>query len=200
MSAPAAIANAVADALGVDDVELPRRRARLGAGCEAVAAPATSARASLEEALALLAEHGDDAKVMAGGQSLVPHAQLPAGRAGRARRPQPARRARGIEVADGARARRRARARSALSSATPGRSPPARCSRSRCPTSGTWRRATAAPSAGSIAHADAAAELPLLLRDARRGDVEGPGSGARIVAAEQFFVSHLTSSSSRTRS
>ena len=27
---------------------------------------------SLEEALALLAEHGDDAKVIAGGQSLVP--------------------------------------------------------------------------------------------------------------------------------
>jgi carbon-monoxide dehydrogenase medium subunit len=46
---------------------------------------------------------------------------------------------------------------------------------------------------GSIAHADAAAELPLLLQTLG-GEVEVTGqSGARLVAAEQFFVSHLTS-------
>jgi aerobic carbon-monoxide dehydrogenase medium subunit len=46
---------------------------------------------------------------------------------------------------------------------------------------------------GSIAHADAAAELPLLLQTLG-GEVEVTGSaGARLVPAEKFFVSHLTS-------
>ena len=46
---------------------------------------------------------------------------------------------------------------------------------------------------GSIAHADAAAELPLLLQTlAGTVEVTGP-SGARLVPAEEFFVSHLTS-------
>ena len=46
---------------------------------------------------------------------------------------------------------------------------------------------------GSIAHADAAAELPLLLQ-ALGGEVEVTGpAGVRLVPAEEFFVSHLTS-------
>ena len=46
---------------------------------------------------------------------------------------------------------------------------------------------------GSIAHADAAAELPLVLQTLG-GEVEvTAASGARLVAAEEFFVSHLTS-------
>ncbi len=46
---------------------------------------------------------------------------------------------------------------------------------------------------GSIAHADAAAELPLLLQTLG-GEVEVTGSaGSRLVPAEEFFVSHLTS-------
>jgi CO/xanthine dehydrogenase FAD-binding subunit len=46
---------------------------------------------------------------------------------------------------------------------------------------------------GSIAHADAAAELPLLLQTlAGEVEVTGP-AGARLVAADEFFVSHLTS-------
>ena len=46
---------------------------------------------------------------------------------------------------------------------------------------------------GSIAHADAAAELPLLLQTLG-GEVEVTGpSGARLVPADEFFVSHLTS-------
>jgi aerobic carbon-monoxide dehydrogenase medium subunit len=46
---------------------------------------------------------------------------------------------------------------------------------------------------GSIAHADAAAELPLLLQTLG-GEVEVTGpSGARLVSSEEFFVSHLTS-------
>jgi aerobic carbon-monoxide dehydrogenase medium subunit len=46
---------------------------------------------------------------------------------------------------------------------------------------------------GSIAHADAAAELPLLLQTlAGEVEVTGP-SGVRLVPSEEFFVSHLTS-------
>ena len=46
---------------------------------------------------------------------------------------------------------------------------------------------------GSIAHADAAAELPLLLQTLA-GEVEVDGAaGARLVPAEDLFVSHLTS-------
>ena len=46
---------------------------------------------------------------------------------------------------------------------------------------------------GSIAHADAAAELPLLLQTLG-GEVEVTGpSGARFVPSQEFFVSHLTS-------
>lgn len=46
---------------------------------------------------------------------------------------------------------------------------------------------------GSIAHADAAAELPLVLQTlAGEVEVTGP-SGVRLVPSEEFFVSHLTS-------
>ena len=55
---------------------------------------------SLADVAALLAEHGDDAKVLAGGQSLVPMLALRLTRFDHTRRPQPGRRA----------ARRRARA------------------------------------------------------------------------------------------
>ena len=78
MSAPVAIANAVADALGRDDVELPLTAPRVwelihGAEGDVKPAPFDYVRAeSLGEALAALAEGGDDAKPIAGGQSLVP--------------------------------------------------------------------------------------------------------------------------------
>ena len=70
---PAAIANAVADALGRDDVELPLTPARVWE-LAAVKPPPFEYRraASVDEALALLEDGGADAKVLAGGQSLVP--------------------------------------------------------------------------------------------------------------------------------
>ena len=73
MSVPAAIANAVADAIGREDVELPFTPGRVW---ELLPVKPVSFRyerpESVEEAVSLLAEHGDDAKVLAGGQSLVP--------------------------------------------------------------------------------------------------------------------------------
>ena len=91
MSVPACIANAIADALGVKDVELPatpRRIHALIAEAEAappadLAAPGRRSRTmkprpfdyvrpeTVEEAIAVLAEHGEEARVLAGGQTLL---------------------------------------------------------------------------------------------------------------------------------
>ena len=73
MSAPAAIANAVADAIGVDGLELPLTPPRVWELLAMKPPPFRYLRPeTLEEAASLLAEHGDEAKVLAGGQSLVP--------------------------------------------------------------------------------------------------------------------------------
>jgi carbon-monoxide dehydrogenase medium subunit len=147
---------------------------------------------SLAEALALLAEHGDDAKVLAGGQSLMPVVnfrlaaplvlvdlgQVPAlgqiDLAGGVARVGAMTKQRDLE--------RHAEALAAcplLALALPYVGHVA-----------TRNRGTAG---GSIAHADAAAELPLVLQ-ALGGEVEVTGpSGVRLVPAEEFFVSHLTS-------
>ncbi len=147
--------------------------------------------ASLDEALALLAEHGDDAKVLAGGQSLVPMLNFrlaaPVMLVDLNRLAWLA----GIEVGDavriGALCTQRDLERHAGALAA-------------CPLLAlalpyvghvaTRNRGTVG---GSIAHADAAAELPLLLQTLA-GEVEVTGrSGPRLVPAEAFFVSHLTS-------
>ena len=193
MSAPAAIANAVADALGVErDGAAGHAAAHLGAAVKPSPLRLERPR-SLEEALALLAEHGDDAKVIAGGQSLVPLLNFRLAAPARARRPRPGARAR----AD----RRRRRlpcawarcARSATSSAMPRRSTACPLLALALPYVGHVATRNRGTVGGSIAHADAAAELPLLLQTlAGEVEVTGP-AGARLVPAEEFFVSHLTS-------
>ena len=147
---------------------------------------------SLAEALALLAEHGDDAKVLAGGQSLMPVVnfrlaaptvlvdlgQVPAlaliDRAGGMLRVGAMTTQRDLELRADALA-----ACPLLALALPCVGHIA-----------TRNRGTVG---GSIAHADAAAELPLVLQTLG-GEVEVTGpAGARLVPAEEFFVSHLTS-------
>ena len=85
MSTPACIANAIADALGVDrrraagdaaahprhDGGMPGRERHMKPRPFDYARPDT-----VEEAVALLAEYGDDARILAGGQSLVPMLNL----------------------------------------------------------------------------------------------------------------------------
>ena len=77
MSVPACIANAIADALGVKDVQLPatpRRIHALMAKRQAAMKPRPFDYVrpdTVDEAVAVLAEHGDDARVLAGGQSLM---------------------------------------------------------------------------------------------------------------------------------
>ncbi len=77
MSVPVCIANAVADALGVKDVRLPVTPRRIhellgGEGGAMKPRPFDYVRPdTVDEAVAVLAEHGDGARVLAGGQSLI---------------------------------------------------------------------------------------------------------------------------------
>ncbi len=145
---------------------------------------------SLEEALAALAAAGEDAKPIAGGQSLVPALNMrlvrpsllvDLNRAGLD----------GIAYEDGV-VRLGATVRQAALERDPG-------TRERLPLvaralphvghAATRSRGTVG---GSIAHADGAAELPLCLV-ALGGSVvvQGP-TGAREIAAAEFFVTHYT--------
>jgi carbon-monoxide dehydrogenase medium subunit len=147
---------------------------------------------SLEEALALLAEHGDEAKVIAGGQSLVPllnfRLAAPAVLVDLNQVPALAM----IEVAGGSvrvgalcTQRELERHAGALAAC-----PLLQLALPYVGHVATRNRGTVV---GSIAHADAAAELPLLLQTLC-GEVEVTGpSGVRLVPSQEFFVSHLTS-------
>jgi carbon-monoxide dehydrogenase medium subunit len=147
---------------------------------------------SLEEALALLAEHGDDAKVIAGGQSLVPllnfRLAAPAVLVDLNQVPALAM----IDIAEGSVRvgalcpQRDLERHSGALAACP-------LLELALPYVGHVATRNRGTVGGSIAHADAAAELPLLLQ-ALGGEVEVTGpSGVRLVASEEFFVSHLTS-------
>jgi aerobic carbon-monoxide dehydrogenase medium subunit len=147
---------------------------------------------SLEEALALLAEHGDDAKILAGGQSLVPllnfRLAAPVLLVDLNQVPALAM----IDLAEGvvrvgALCPQRDLERHAEALAA---CPLLRLALPYVGHVATRNRGTIG---GSIAHADAAAELPLLLQTlAGEVEVTGP-SGVRLVPSEEFFVSHLTS-------
>jgi aerobic carbon-monoxide dehydrogenase medium subunit len=147
---------------------------------------------SLEEALALLAEHGDDAKVIAGGQSLVPllnfRLSAPAVLVDLNQVPALAM----IHIADGSVRvgalcpQRDLERHTAALEACP-------LLRLALPFVGHVATRNRGTVGGSIAHADAAAELPLLVQTLG-GEVEVTGpSGARFVPSQEFFVSHLTS-------
>ena len=140
---------------------------------------------SLEEALAALDEGGEDAKPIAGGQSLVPALNMrlvrptllvDLNRAGprrdRGQRRRPGRR---HGAPGGARARPARRT---------------RCCARRCPTSATSSPATAARSAAASPTPTASAEIPLCLA-ALGGTIvaDGPG-GRREIAPDAFFVTH----------
>ncbi len=146
---------------------------------------------SVEEALALLGRHGEQAKVLAGGQSLMPMLSF------RLVRPRivvdvndiPA--LAGIREVDGtlaigAMTRQRAVEQSALV-------------RRRCPLLadampqiGHFQIRNRGTIGGSLAHADPAAELPAVVAAlGGRLVVRGPG-GERQLAPEEFFVSYLT--------
>jgi aerobic carbon-monoxide dehydrogenase medium subunit len=146
-----------------------------------------------EEATDLLAEHGDDAKVLAGGQSLVPLMNM------RLARPAIVVDINRIETLAyireengllrlGALTRQRAAERSSLVAA-------------RCPLLrdalrlvGHVQIRNRGTIGGSIAHADPAAELTAVLT-ALDGEVTARGPrGDRVIAAADLFVTYLTTS------
>ncbi|OLC11816.1 MAG: molybdopterin dehydrogenase [Candidatus Rokubacteria bacterium 13_1_40CM_69_27] len=147
--------------------------------------------ASVEDALALLGEHREQAKVLAGGQSLVPLLNF------RLARPRYLVDLNGIPHLDyireedgwlaiGAMTRQRAVERSALV-------------RDRCPLLaeampqiGHVQIRNRGTIGGSLAHADPAAELPAIVAAlGGRLVVRGP-DGERVMAPERFFVGYLT--------
>ena len=149
------------------------------------------APATIEEALAVLAQHRDEAKVLAGGQSLVPLLNY------RLARPRvvvdinalPLDR---VEVA-GHRLTLGALTRHATLEESPEIARACPVLREAAVLIGNVRVRTLGTLGGSLAHADPAAELPLAMMalDARFG-VAGR-EGRRTIAARDFFTGYLTS-------
>jgi CO/xanthine dehydrogenase FAD-binding subunit len=143
---------------------------------------------SLDEALAALARGGEDAKAIAGGQSLVPALNL------RLVRPTllvDLNRAGLAGVAEDGALRVGATTRQAALAGDERVHPLVRAA---LPFVGHFVTRNRGTVGGSIAHADGAAELPLCLA-ALDGTVvvEGPGS-RREISAGEFFVTHFTTS------
>ena len=147
---------------------------------------------SLEEALAVLAEHGDEAKVLAGGCSLVPMLNM------RLARPEVLVDVNRLEslagvslddgtVTTGATVRQAELERSPLLRRT--LPLPAACA----PYIGHFVTRNRGTVGGSLAHADARGELPLALLTLGGSVVVRSRRGRRGIAAENLFVYHFTS-------
>jgi 2-furoyl-CoA dehydrogenase FAD binding subunit len=140
---------------------------------------------TVEEAVALLAEHGDEAKVLAGGQSLVPLLNM--------RMARPAvvvdiNHVAGLDNMshlDGA-VRCGALVRQAAFSGA------SMLVNSCLPYVGHYVTRNRGTVCGSIAHADASAELPLALLVSDGSVVAASTRGRRTIAAEDFFITHFT--------
>jgi aerobic carbon-monoxide dehydrogenase medium subunit len=132
---------------------------------------------TIEEAAALLAEHGDEAKVLAGGQSLVPVLNF------RLLRPAvlvDVNRVAGLDAFEGGRV-------GATVRQNDFRGVP--LAEQALPFVGHFTTRNRGTVGGSVAHADASAELPLCLL-VLGGSVRT--SKGREIAADDFFVSHFT--------
>jgi carbon-monoxide dehydrogenase medium subunit len=150
------------------------------------------APATVDEALALLHEHGDEAKILAGGQSLMPLMNL------RLARPKvivDINRISGLDgiaasadggLAIGALARQRAVEKSAL---VRERHPLLVAA---MPLIGHFQIRNRGTIGGSIVHADPAAELPALSLLLNCEFLLARKDGARVIAAADFFLGYLT--------
>jgi 2-furoyl-CoA dehydrogenase FAD binding subunit len=141
---------------------------------------------SLDEALALLAEHGADTKVLAGGQSLVPMLNM------RLLRP-----ARLIDINHVVGLENVARETEALRVGALVRQADRRLLElpllADClPHVGHFVTRNRGTVCGSVAHADPAAELPLALTVLGGSVVLASAGGRRTVAAADFFLTHFT--------
>jgi len=147
---------------------------------------------SLAEALELLHEHGDDAKILAGGQSLMPLINM------RLARPKvivDVNRIPGLDyisptpdggLAMGALTRQRSVEKSAM---VKDRIPVLAAA---MPSIGHFQIRNRGTVGGSISHADPAAELPALCLALDGEFVLSSASNQRVLKPENFFISHLT--------
>ena len=148
------------------------------------------APATIDEALGVLAEHGDDAKVLAGGQSLVPLLNY------RLARPRVVVDVNGLPL-DGVsvtadRLRLGALTRHATLQESDEIARECPVLREAAALIGNVRVRTLGTIGGSLVHGDPAAELPMVMvaLDARLG-IAGR-AGRRTVAARDFFTGYLT--------
>lgn len=147
--------------------------------------------ASAEEALAALAEHGDEARIMAGGQSLMPMLNM--------RLLQPRiivdvsaiADLRKIDVRDGHLAVGASVTQSDLM-ASPGLAARSPLLAGALPWVGHFQTRNRGTVCGSVAHADPSAEIPLCLVALEGEVVLRSARRRRTVAAETFFVGPLT--------
>ena len=150
-----------------------------------------AAPGTVDEVVGLLGEHGDEAKIIAGGQSLVPMLAM------RLARPTQLVDVNGVagldgiddrgdHVAFGATARERDAERSALVAA---RLP---LLAEALPYIGHVSIRNRGTIGGSMAHADASAELPAVAAITDAEMVVRSTRGERVIAADDFFVSHFT--------
>jgi CO/xanthine dehydrogenase FAD-binding subunit len=140
---------------------------------------------SVDEALALLHEHGDEAKVLAGGQSLVPLLNM------RLARPSVLVDLNRVAGLDRIEANGNVRV-GALVRQRELETVPLPLVAEALPYVGHFVTRNRGTVGGSIAHADAAAELPLCLTVLGGSVVARSTGGEREIAAEDFFVTHFT--------
>jgi CO/xanthine dehydrogenase FAD-binding subunit len=147
----------------------------------------------LDEALALLAEHGDDAKVLAGGQSLVPLLNFRLARPGRLIDINRIEELDYLRFDDGVlRIGALARQASLEESQETARRVP--LLNQAVGFVGHLQIRNRGTVGGSVAHADPAAELPVALAALDARYHVRSRSGDRVVDAEDMFVTHLTTS------
>lgn len=144
----------------------------------------------VEEVLSLLAEHGDEAKVLAGGQSLVPLLAMRLARPAHVVDINDVGGLAGIRATDGvvtfgATTRERAAERSELV----GRTLPLLAEA--LPLIGHVSIRNRGTVGGSVAHADASAELPAVALLSGADMVVRSARGTRVIPAEQFFAGHF---------
>ena len=147
---------------------------------------------SLAEALAILAAHGDEAKVLAGGCSLVPMLNM------RLARPEVLVDVNRIEGLAGVRAGNGTVTTGAmLRQSVLERSPPLRgalpLAAACAPYIGHFVTRNRGTVGGSLAHADARGELPLVLLTLGGSVLAQSQRGPRGIAAEDLFLYHFTS-------
>jgi CO/xanthine dehydrogenase FAD-binding subunit len=147
---------------------------------------------TIDETLALLAEHADDAKVLAGGQSLVPLLAMRLARPMVVVDVNDVDGLAGIRPLDGGGLAIGALSRERTAELSPLVTERVPVLAEALPMIGHVSIRNRGTIGGSLAHADASAELPAVAVATRAEMTVRSARGERIVAADDFFVGHFT--------